>query len=70
MNNQPSIDLPITSEAEFHAALCTLLLSATTNHVCPEGVWGHRCAIDGLTDFDVEISAVTKSFPDTKDRDR
>ncbi|WP_148859338.1 hypothetical protein [Natronococcus pandeyae] len=60
MENQASIDLPITSESEFHTALCDLITSATENDVSIEGGWDHRCEDDDLPDFDIVISAVMK----------
>ncbi|SIS13704.1 hypothetical protein [Natronorubrum thiooxidans] len=64
MKNQQSIEFPITTEAEFHTALCTLVLNATINDVSPEGMWTHRCGDVELPDFDIEISEVTKPIDD------
>lgn len=60
MTNQSSIDLPVTTEAEFHLALCVLLESASTNGVDLVGGWTYRCPDGDQPDFDVEISWVTK----------
>ena len=64
MTNPSTIDLPVTTEPEFHLALCTLLESAASNEVAIVGGWAHRCTNDDQPDFDVEISQVTKPVDD------
>ncbi|WP_436347819.1 hypothetical protein [Natronorubrum sp. FCH18a] len=64
MQPNPSIDFPITTESEFHSALCDLITSATANDISPEGAWTHRCSDEDLPDLDIEISRVTKPVDD------
>ncbi len=64
MQSKPSIEFPITSESEFHSALCDLITNATANDISPEGAWSHRCSDDEHPDLDIEISRVTKPVDD------
>lgn len=59
-----TIDLPITTEARFHAARYELLERAPANDVALEGGWNHRCDDDHRPDCAVEISTVAKPVVD------
>jgi hypothetical protein len=54
---------PITTESQFQATLCTILVEATQNGVAVEDGWNCRSTDDDLPDWEVIIEEVEKPFP-------